>query len=175
MTLEQIFDLIANNFIFVAVVIGGLISMFGRLAGAGQQQQEQRQNRPQRAGQPQQQQETVDWREIFKQEEIEPEPTEKRASTRVETTQQASFEEGIVSRQQELQNQYEEMQRKREVSSRKNREIRKETVDLLEKKDKLDLHLNHLSNKEAMKAVVWAEVLGRPRSRQPHPTFMKKR
>ncbi|WP_227934927.1 hypothetical protein [Alkalihalobacillus deserti] len=174
MTLDQIFDLITENFIFVALLIGGLISMFGRLTGAGQQQ-EQRPSRPQRSDAPQQ--EKVDWREIFKQEEVDPEPVQRRTSTNIEPpTQHVSFEEGVVGRQQELQNQYEEMQRKREVSSRKSKEIRKEaSTSELEKKDKLDLHLNNLSNKEAMKAVVWAEVLGPPRSRQPHATFVKKR
>ncbi|GAE33394.1 hypothetical protein [Halalkalibacter akibai] len=168
MSIEQLFDFIAQNFIFVAVIIGGIISMLGRLSGAGQGQQEQggqRTNQQPRR----QQEEQVDWREIFKQEERE-------TSKPIETQQEVYFEDPTVSRQQELQTQYEEMQRKREKSSRKVKELRKTTSqnEVYEKRG-LDLQLSQLSNREAMKGVVWAEVLGRPRAKQPHSTFVRKR
>jgi hypothetical protein len=171
MSLDQLIEFIAQNFIFVAVVIGGLISMLGRMAGAGQQDQRGQRSQPPRH----QQEEQVDWREIFKQEGA-PLPEERSTPTKIEPASSVTFEESTLTRQQELQNQFEEMRRKREASSRKIKELRKEKQPSdSRKKEAFDLQLNQLSNKEAMKGVVWAEVLGRPRARQPHATFMKKR
>ncbi|ARK29326.1 hypothetical protein BkAM31D_05350 [Halalkalibacter krulwichiae] len=175
MSLDQIIDLIMQNIVFIAVVIGGLISMFGRLSGANQQEsQDQRKRRPHSPPLNEQREEQVDWREIFKQEEREPEPQPTQTAKSIEPSLSTVSEE-VSSRQQQLQEQYEEMRRKRERSSRQTKEIRNVPKTEVTSDDKLDLGLNRLSNKEAMKAVVWAEVLGSPRAKRPHPTFSKRR
>ncbi|WP_332690908.1 hypothetical protein [Halalkalibacter lacteus] len=175
MPLEDLFTFIADNFIFVAVIVGGIISMLGRLAGGGQQQQDQRSGRQsQRPSQPRE--EKVDWREIFKQEEMESEREPSRHSPNTETAPViVTAESDQVKRQQELQDRYDELRQKREKITRKGRELRDEAPSLDKDREQLDLGLNRLSNKEAMKAVVWSEVLGRPRARQPHNTFIRKR
>ncbi|GAE26973.1 hypothetical protein JCM9140_3083 [Halalkalibacter wakoensis JCM 9140] len=170
MPLENLLEFIVQNFIFVAVVIGGLISMFGRMAGAGQQQQEKRGNAGERTRQPQTQDDQVDWRDIFKQEEIEPASP---GQIQVETTHLDRTDE-IADRQQQIKDQYDQLRKKRKETSYKASELRSDT-ETPSKKGGLDLHLNRLTNEEAMKAVVWAEVLGRPRARQPHNTFSKRR
>ncbi|MFC0473468.1 hypothetical protein ACFFHM_23900 [Halalkalibacter kiskunsagensis] len=179
MPLENLFEFIAQNFIFVAVIVGGIISMLGRLAGGGQQQ-EQRGRQNQRPNQQpnQQREEKVDWRDIFRQEEIEPEREVKRQShsPQVESAPATiTVEDDQLKRQQEIQDRYDELRQKRENATRKGREIRDEMQSSNKNHEQLDLHLNQLSNKEAMKAVVWSEVLGPPRARQPHKTFIRKR
>ncbi|KHF41888.1 hypothetical protein [Halalkalibacter okhensis] len=174
MPLERLFDFIVQNFVFVAVVVGGIISMLGRMSGAGQQQQEnrgtgQRQRQPQR--QPQPQEEKVDWREIFKQEEVEPERVPARQESKMDQVT-VPVEKELL--QQELQDRYDELRQKREKTLKRGLETKSET-EATNQSGGLDLRLNRLSNKEAMKAVVWSEVLGPPRGRQPHNTFSRKR
>ncbi|WP_332632156.1 hypothetical protein [Halalkalibacter flavus] len=173
MPLESLLEFIAQNFIFVAVIVGGLISMLGRMTGAGQQHQDNR-GAGQRQRPPQQpQEEKVDWREIFKQEEMEPERGRNRQEPKVEQVQ-VTVPSEREQLQQEIQNRYDELRQKREKASQRDREVRSET-EVTHHSDGLDLGLNRLSNKEAMKAVVWSEVLGRPRARQPHNTFSRRR
>ncbi|MDT8861789.1 hypothetical protein N0O92_16370 [Alkalihalobacillus sp. MEB130] len=175
MPLENLLEFIAQNFIFVAVLIGGLISMFGRMAGGGQEQQEKRRNTNQRPRQPQQQEEQVDWRDIFKQEEMKPEPQPQ--PVQAQTIEQPQLDVPLERdlREQELRDRYDELRKKREKNPEWNRKKREETTKVSRDREGLDLQLNRLSNQEAMKAVVWSEILGRPRARQPHNTFARKR
>lgn len=179
--MESIIEFIFANFVFVAVIIGGLLSLFSRMANSGQQQ-EQQQRRQQHPGQ---NQEKVDWREIFRQEEGESGPSQPRQPTYVGPRQSegarsttsptaSQVESGMndLLNEQQLQNHYEEARRRKEKVARRTRE---QVNEHDRTGGSLDLHLNRLSNKEAMKAVVWAEVLGRPRARQPHNTFARKR
>jgi hypothetical protein len=174
--LESLFEFIAQNFIFVAVIVGGIISMLGRLAGGSQQQQDQRGRPNQRPPQPRE--EKVDWREIFKQEEVKPkhEGSRQSPSPKVDPAPATVMvENDQLKRQEEMQKRYDELRQKRDEATRKGREIHDETQSSNKDRGQLDLGLNRLSNKEAMKAVVWSEVLGRPRARQPHNTFIRKR
>ncbi len=187
--MESLMEFIVQNIFFVVIVIGGLISLFNRMSGNGQEEQK-KQQRQQR---PEQRQAKVDWREIFKQEEADTKPDRPREPTFSSSSQEGSrdssssttpqFDRGgiddLLGEQQQLQDRYEEARLRKEQTTRRIREERTHHSFLDEKSNRssgsLDLQLNRLSNKEAMKAVVWSEVLGRPRGRQPHSTFARKR
>ncbi len=146
---------------------------------------EERPERPQRqqqAGEVQQE-ERVDWREIFKQEQP-PSPEPERAQpTFEERPKPVSFEpinqreevSGVVDRQQELHDRYEGLKNKRNDRILAARNEIGSSTDKERSSSKLDLELNRLSNKEAMKAIVFAEVLGKPRGKNPHQSFMQSR
>lgn len=189
--MDVLIEFIVQNIFFVAIVIGGLISMFNRMSGNGQQEEQKRSQRQQR---PVQKQEKVDWREIFRQEEADTKPARPRqptfagsAQSEEEVSRQATpvatqVENGmdnVLGEQQELQERYEQARLRKEEASRKIRQERtnegRSDGEHSRTSGSLDLQLNRLSSTEAMKAVVWAEVLGRPRARQPHSTFARKR
>jgi hypothetical protein len=180
---ESLFDFIFSNLFFVILVIGGIMSFFNRMSRGGEEGEQQ--NRPGRQPQPppgqrqQRQEEQVDWREIFKQEQPQARTEQDRPEPRFEerpvsfepVSQQKEVAEG-VDRQQELYDRYERLKdKKREAVNQFERMVPQKPVEGSEKRSKLDLELNRLSNKEAMKAVVWAEVLGKPRGKNPHQTF----
>lgn len=182
--MESLFELIMSNLFFVIIVIGGIISFFNRMSSGGEsEERQQRQERPAQRGQQaqgrqRQQEETVDWREIFKQEQ----PSQPEA-TNQETVRPVSFEpvsdapEEVskgVDRQQELYDRYERLKdKKRDAVKRLEDTVMPAPSKTSQNRSKLDLQLNRLSNQEAMKAVVWAEVLGKPRGKNPHQTFIQ--
>ncbi|WP_017728392.1 hypothetical protein [Halalkalibacterium ligniniphilum] len=185
--MEALFEFIMANLFFFLLIIGGLYSFFTRMANGGEEQQKKRgqqQQRP-RQGQnnqsPRREEQEIDWREIFRQEAAEPERNPHPQSTA--QAERYEFEppsvgdqelQASINKQQALYDRYEEAKEKKQETSRQlsdkvssfDRAISKD-----KKRDSLDLNLNNLSNKEVMKAVVWAEVLGRPRSRNPHQSF----
>jgi hypothetical protein len=180
---ESLFELIMSNLFFVIIVIGGLISFFNRMSNGGESDERpQRHERSAQRGQhptgQRQQEETVDWREIFKQEQ----PSQPEA-TNQETVRPVSFEpvsdahEEVskgVDRQQELYDRYERLKdKKRDAVKRFEKTVKPASGETSQNPSKLDLQLNRLSNQEAMKAVVWAEVLGKPRGKNPHQAFMQ--
>ncbi len=90
-------------------------------------------------------------------------------------SQEGYHEEEMVQNASELQERYEEMMKKKRIAKKKAMQIEPSLLSTETPKRSLDLKLNQLGQKEAMKAVVWAEVLGRPRSRQTHQAFQRSR
>lgn len=172
-------DFILENLFFVAIVIGGLFSFFSRMAN-GEQEQEKRGGRPQRTGQAQrtgENQGKMDWREIFFEEEV-------KSDTPRKLPNNPTFEDVQVTNDQDLlevdlYRERVEAERNKKRAEKLLEEQRLKNSSKLEEQRRrekgLELHLDRLSNQEAMKAVVWSEVLGRPRARQPHNTFIRKR
>ncbi|MCM3761506.1 hypothetical protein M3212_11995 [Alkalihalobacillus oceani] len=181
--MENLLEFIFNNIFLVLIIIGGIISFLNRLGGNQNEQQRQKSRPQQRSGRPQQGQGKIDWREIFQQEEAEPERP--RRSTyagpdglgeeQPRQTAEVQFESPVAEieeEQRQLKKRYEEARRRqqRAAESARNSQQTPQRAN-----EKLDLQLNRLSNNEAMKAVVWAEVLGQPRARKPHQTFQRPR
>ncbi|WP_088102518.1 hypothetical protein [Halalkalibacter urbisdiaboli] len=163
MSLEQIFEFIMSNLFLVVLIVGGLLSFFKRAAQGGEAQQGKQMGWPGR----EEQQSEVDWKEIFKQEEPIEQKRQEPEIVRFEPVETPE----VQTENEKLYEQLQEMRKRREQVE-DNVEGSKPSKRVNEqKRERLDLHLNRLSNKEAMKAVVWAEVLGKPRSRQPHQSF----
>ncbi|GAE30669.1 hypothetical protein [Halalkalibacter hemicellulosilyticus] len=172
----NIIELIMSNLLPFIIIVGGLISFFGRMTKENNEKQ-QRQQMP--AGQ--QQEETkaettnekqIDWRDLFNTDEFE----QKTSWPGSEPVKASEVEQQNSDLKQEQEKQRE---KKRKLDERL-KEIRKRSSAQSEQpvaseSNGLNLQFDQISNKEAMKGVVWAEVLGRPRARQPHQTFVRNR
>lgn len=168
--MEGILEFLAGNLFLVIFIIGGLFSFFGRM-NKGEQSDE---NSPsKKAARPNTGK--VDWREIFKQEETtswpgseqpKDQPSVEKTEVYFDIPEETNEQE---DRQEKMAQKYRES--KQYIEDRQRSPILENEIG---RKASLDLQLNRLSNQEAMKAVVWSEVLGRPRGKQPHQTFVKK-
>lgn len=178
--MSGLFDFLFANPFLVILLIGGLVSFFSRIGQATQQQnnrgeeepeqppvEQQPQQRPQRGPvqtqprvdhrQPKQQE--IRWEDYFPQESAPPaQPDIQPAS--VEASERA------LEKTEKLQ------ERRHQLQERVDR-FREAEQDLVSRKrdqanagDSLDLNLSQLSGKEAMKAVVLAEILGPPKGRK---------
>ncbi|TSB46763.1 hypothetical protein [Alkalicoccobacillus porphyridii] len=173
----SLFEMIFNNPLLMIAIIFGLVSLFGRMSKGSQSQdtnrdQQRQQRRPTTEGQEEGQ---VDWREIFRQEEQTPEPEPKREP--VESTSYSPTPSQATHERDELYDRLDEMKRKKREAQEK---VAAQLISPTQKKtqtieadDQYDL--TNVTGKEAMRAVVWAEILGNPRSRNPHKAFASNR
>lgn len=178
--MSGLFDFLFANPFLVILLVGGLISFFSRMGQAAQQQnnrdeepeqphveEQQPRQRPQRGPvqtqprvdhrQPKQQE--IRWEDYFPQESAPPaQPDIQPAS--VEASERALEKtEKLQERRHQLQervNRFKEAEQN--LASRKR--------DEANAGEPLDLNLSQLSGKEAMKAVVLAEILGPPKGRK---------
>ncbi|MBP3951300.1 hypothetical protein [Bacillus suaedae] len=168
--MEGILDLILGNLVPVIIVIGGLFSFFGRMSKGEQSDENSPSKKPARPNTGK-----VDWREIFKQEETTSWPGSEQPKDQppAEKTEVyfdiPEIKDEQEDRQEKMAQKYRET--KQYIEDRQRSPILDNEIG---RKAPLDLQLNRLSNQEAMKAVVWSEVLGRPRGKQPHQTFVRK-
>ncbi|WP_100406752.1 hypothetical protein [Bacillus solitudinis] len=168
--MQNLFELILSNLFFVVLIIGGLLSFFKRVAQGNAQQERQEQGpQSEKPGK-------IDWKEIFNQEanEQDDRPQQQQYEEEPVSFEPVSHEVEIAKVQNDdLQTRREDLIQRREMSRARSSsyEIGKQPVT---KNRGLDLNLNKLSNKEAMKAVVWSEVLGKPRGRHPHQAFTQR-
>ncbi|WP_096201310.1 hypothetical protein [Bacillus sp. FJAT-45350] len=168
MPLEAISDFIFGNLFFILLILGALFNFFMR----GEKKEESPQRRQRRPAEDQ-----VDWKEIFKQEgsqtnqeqsspsQVRPERTE--VSSPSELSQHV---EAIEQRRAELLQKKEEIRLKRNDISKGNIEESSPIFsnEIGRKSSSLGLNFNKITNEEAMKGVIWSEVLGKPRAQRPH-------
>jgi hypothetical protein len=176
--LEELISTLLGSPLLIFFIIA-IISFLGRMAkGGGQQNQQQGQNQPQ---QQQEESKEINWRDIFTQEEVkaEPQPGQQQDSEMVtdqyapsqhreqETTQAVNGRNELYDRLEEYK------RRKRETEEQAPRQVQVSATsdNRTRSTSHLDISVSNLSKQEAMKAVVWAEVLGKPRSRNPHKAF----
>ncbi|MFN7251267.1 MAG: hypothetical protein ACK4M9_10815 [Anaerobacillus sp.] len=162
--MEQLLEFLFSNPFFLIIIIGAIASYLKR--GKEQETQETRKtSRP--PLKEEQQRNEVDWREIFRQED-ETTPTPVRDRERYSTTatkqQTISIE---ANRSNELLEHYEKAKRKKEVKKRnelvtKNSPIYKDDLTVT---NKINLNFANVTSEEAVKGVIWSEVLGKPRSK----------
>lgn len=168
--MDQLINLFLSNPLFIIIGIFALISFMSRISKAGQtnQRQEQQGQREPNKEEPQK----IDWRDIFNQEEEKAEPSPVRQE-QVEPSSYAPLQHQESEVRNDLYDRLEEMKtKKREAQERVSRQ--KQAVSAKQTQSsssELSLNFKNVTGKEAMKAVVWAEVLGSPRSRKPHKSF----
>ncbi|NEU32361.1 hypothetical protein GN156_16550 [bacterium LRH843] len=163
--MDQILEFIFGNFMFVLIVIGGLMSVFKRMNNEQQQKQPKKE-----LGWPgqQQRQDKVDWQEILKkEEEINPESQKpKRVYLEVDPV----IKEKILQPSVNVVSNVHETYHHRETLN-----VKQPEVNFAKKSSPNDFGLNRLTNKDFLKGIVWAEVLGPPRAKKQHQALMKKR
>ncbi|MBU9722503.1 MULTISPECIES: hypothetical protein [Bacillaceae] len=172
------FDLIANNPLLLFFVIAALLSFF---QGMGGKKQEEKSRGP-RPGQPttSQGQEEVDWREIFRQEHAptehdnenqRPSPSNtsmgENSSTSLNT---ASRETEIEKANRELQERYEKVKKKKAKAIERLEKSQGSPIlsnDITKSPNtKVQLDFKNISREEAIKGIIWAEVLGKPKAKR---------
>ncbi|KMK75952.1 hypothetical protein [Alkalihalobacillus pseudalcaliphilus] len=135
-----------------------------------------------------QQREIKDWRDLFFEPEPEVQSEEPRQPTKIERyptldeelvvdDRKTDMEKEKDRRREQLKNvnnAVSELSRAQEEAAKR---FEQQTEQVSNKRsttsNDLGLHLNQLSGKEAMRAVVMAEVLGPPRARNPRQAFAR--
>ncbi|WP_062050068.1 hypothetical protein [Bacillus sp. JCM 19034] len=168
-----------DNLLPFIVIIGALISFFGRIANEKKEQerkQQQRRQTPAQQQQSEQQVETneqqIDWRDLFNTDEFE----QKTSWPGAESAEPSKSQMQQVESEDRLEKEQKKQIERREKLEKRLKEIKQQTAKTRQQSaatesSGLNLQFDQLSNKEAMQGVVWAEVLGRPRAKQPHQTF----
>lgn len=175
--MQQLLDLIFGNPLLLFLIIGAFLSFLKR----GKEEEAQRETRkpgaPRAQGRPENQRNEVDWREIFQQEagtDSAPKKAREQSYTyREETTTE-------VNRSQELLEKYEKAKLRKEKAeqnvsrqSLKNSPIYKDDITA---SNKVSLDFSSISRDEAIKGVVWSEILGKPRAKGSYrPTLNTRR
>lgn len=171
----------------IPLLIFLLASLFGRLGGNQRKTgREQNTERPQQSKQPQQpgpsqqpwpgsSEPIEDWRDLFDPHRREKE-TEPAYAEPVESYDYEDLHDEQPQTQPTVQDSVRDFK-----SVRDNQPVSEQvppvsvTRSLKQKKEtNLALHFHQLTKDEAMKAVVWSEVLGQPRAKRPHRSFSKR-
>lgn len=173
--------ILGNPFLLI-IIIGALLSFF---RGANQQQAQKGSGKPARGNQTGDQGE-IDWREIFRQEQapVEDQQEPSRAndpytSTRREETYTArtttieernpsSYENELDKSSKELYEKYEEAKRRKAKAFESAEKYDDSPIfsQDLTKSSSVKLNFNNISREEAIKGIVWSEILGKPKARK---------
>lgn len=153
--MEDLLRLITSNPILLFLVIGAILSFLQR----GKEQERQRETRkPGAPASNEKRQDEIDWREIFRQEsQTEPAPRKQPEPVQIQE----------VSRSNELLERYEKVKRNRDSQKKselaaKNSPIYKDDITASER---IQLDFSNISKEEAVKGVIWSEILGKPRAK----------
>ncbi|MFK3937628.1 hypothetical protein ACI2JA_08970 [Alkalihalobacillus sp. NPDC078783] len=178
--MEELISTLLGSPLLIFFIIA-IISFLGRMVkGAGQTNQQQGQNQPQ---QKQEESKEINWRDIFTQEEAKAEPQPRQQQEQEpdmvtdqyapsqhreqETTQATNTKNELYDRLEE----YKRRKRESEEQAPKQVQLSATSENRTHSSGRLDLSVGNLSKQDAMKAVVWAEVLGKPRAKNPHQAF----
>ncbi|WP_158735058.1 hypothetical protein [Alteribacillus sp. YIM 98480] len=172
--MEAIFELLMNNFLFIALLIGGLISVFNR----NKQQEE--------ANKKTKQEDTnrkeVDWETIFQQESDRNDVPEHRRPTKPVPEAEAELvkpeNQEISKTHEQYKERIEELRKKRETAEEKMKNIEASPVfdegigsDVPIAQQSRSISRSRfasISRKEAINGVIWSEILSEPKARRPH-------
>ncbi|WP_096188353.1 hypothetical protein [Evansella halocellulosilytica] len=169
-----------ENPLILFFIIAAILSFFQGLGGNKKQENKRPnrpQNRPAETGQSHREEE-VDWREIFKQETQTVE--ERRETTRQPSAENSSplsrdGEKELNKTNEELLERYENLKKRKQEAKRNASKIENSPIqnsDLTKnRKSKVELDFSSISRDEAVKGIIWSEILGKPRSRKPRETF----
>ncbi|RXI99401.1 hypothetical protein DS745_14310 [Anaerobacillus alkaliphilus] len=167
--MNQLLELLFANPFLLIIIVGAIFSFLKR----GREQEAQRETRRPSAPKAhpvsdESSRNEVDWREIFMQEEAQQPPTRK-----VQPVQSYSYNESPsvseeVQRRNELLEKYEIAKRNKEAQKQKELSIKDSPVysgDLTANKNKINLDFSNLTKEDAIKGVIWSEILGKPRAK----------
>jgi hypothetical protein len=182
--MEGLFEAILGNPLLLFFIIAALLSFFqglggkndqGRGQGQGQGPQQQEHRRAET------QEDEIDWREIFRQEQFpdQEHPTERQPRAGSGSTQsQIPAEDSVAVKTEaekernkanrELYEKYERAKQRKEQVAKDIGEIGDSPIMQGEIRDvikpKIALNFSKVSREEVIKGVVWSEILSRPKS-----------
>ncbi|PYZ94248.1 hypothetical protein CR194_01540 [Salipaludibacillus keqinensis] len=189
--MEGLFNLLIESPLLIFFIIAAILSFVRSRGGDDQEKQSGKpsnQGRPSQQRQPQQRSRTdqdreqeVDWRDIFRQEErpTQPQPTVYRTERSEEAREKAEAaveslprdaEKELNKSNRELHERYERIQERKKQAMDLSGEIAGSPIaqkDLtMQRKPKIRLDFSNISRDEAVKGVIWSEILGKPKSRR---------
>lgn len=161
--MESLLEVIFGNAAVLFLVIGAIVSFFNKKSTVDEKSKETqtKQKQPKKT-------EEIDWKQIFRHEENTPtEHTEKEV---------LSFDQPHeVSSPNEYMKKYEEVKQKNSRSKVVDSRSPIYKDDVTRSKPDLEIDFSNISKHDAMKGVIWAEVLGRPRAQNRHRSFANQR
>ncbi|SER80519.1 hypothetical protein [Salisediminibacterium halotolerans] len=158
-----------------------LILSFFQSRGSEKKEEEQKRRREQRDSSGE---DEIDWRDIFRQEQNtgqekpgrpgqKPEPEPKQYEIGEERQRQAPKPEAetqLTKMNEDLQKRYSELERKKQQAKQSEKKIGNSPItrgDITAAKEpKVNLDFSQISGDEAIKGVIWSEILGKPKSKR---------
>ncbi|WP_416149316.1 hypothetical protein ACM26V_24205 [Salipaludibacillus sp. HK11] len=173
--MEGLFELITESPLLLFFIIAAIISFFRSRGGEQQEKQSGEPSQERQSSQPKQQTRKqgspdigVDWKDIFRQ---ETDPTERQPSASRQSRSESpvsSFpndaEEELNQSNRELHERYERIKNQKESTIETSPIFNNDLT--LQKKDKINLDFSQVSKNDAIKGVIWSEILGKPKARR---------
>ncbi|SER70559.1 hypothetical protein [Salipaludibacillus aurantiacus] len=179
--MEGLFNLLLESPLLLFFIIAAILSFIqGRGRGAEEENKGPRrpqQQRDQSPPEPARRENEVDWKDIFRQEErpTQPQPTvtrggenQREAERRVSSLPRDAEQE-LSKSNRELHERYEKIQSRKKRASEQAGKIDNSPIfegDLTRRKEKVRLDFSNVSREEAVKGVIWSEILGKPKARR---------
>ncbi|OIJ22129.1 hypothetical protein BKP45_05500 [Anaerobacillus alkalidiazotrophicus] len=171
--MEDLLRYITANPFLLFLIIGAILSFFQKGKEQENKKQPNKTNRPAGTGR-----QEVDWREIFHQ-EIEPNtaPQKQRKETyTINDMPKLSLDE--VNQSNKILEKYEQTKRKKEAAKRYERKLKDSPIYQgdITAQSQVKLDFSNISREDAIKGVVWSEILGKPRAKGSYrPTLNTRR
>ncbi|MBB5173941.1 hypothetical protein [Texcoconibacillus texcoconensis] len=170
--MEQLINLLFESPLLLFFIVAALLSFFqsGGKSDDRQGPGERRSPQPNDQGEKE-----IDWREIFRQEEAPPttrKPSAERSQPKSPSMgdQEKPDLSNIETVNQELQDRYEEIRRKKEQAAKQAEKIGDSPIIAPDrpkkKRSNVDIDFHSISKNEVVKGVVWSEILERPKGQR---------
>lgn len=179
--MDGIFNLFLNNPLILFIVIAVLLSLFRGSGGAQQEQKRPQQRRqPQQSGQQRQpsqsgersNEDQVDWKDIFKQEQppTERQPTVRRTPKSEQNEVPENVQAELSKANEGLQEQYEKVRERKRRARESAGKIQDSPIargDVTKSSGSdVQLDFSKITREDAIKGIVWSEILGKPKARR---------
>ncbi|WNF37716.1 hypothetical protein RJD24_04440 [Bacillaceae bacterium IKA-2] len=175
--MEDLLKIVTGNPILLFIIIGALLSFIKRGKEKEANQESQKPGAPETEETPNAE---IDWRDIFRQEE-KPVPVSKSERGQSYTYTEQSVPSSVAGSNRvgnELLEKYEKAKRNKEAAKIYEPNLGNSPIykgDIAAQAE-VKLDFSRITKEEAIKGVVWAEILGKPRSKNPHrPTLNTRR
>lgn len=174
--MEDLLSVITGNPVLLFIVIGAILSFLKRGKEKEANKGARKPGSPETEEAPKAE---IDWREIFRQED-NPKPVSKSENGQTYTyTEQSvpSSDSGNNYRGNELLEKYEKAKQNKEAAKRYAPTIDDSPIykgDIAAQSE-VQLDFSRITKEEAIKGVVWSEILGKPRSKGSHLPSLKTR
>ncbi|MCT8139679.1 hypothetical protein H1D32_19370 [Anaerobacillus sp. CMMVII] len=165
---------IFTNPILLFFIIGAILNY---LKKGNEQEEEKGKRKPGSPVRQETQQKEVDWREIFRQ-EAQTEPAQKKQQPQSYSYSEPKEISAEVQRRNELLEKYEKAKKNKETAKRTERISKESPIykDDITASNPVTLDFSNITRDEAVKGIVWSEVLGKPRSKGSYrPTLNTRR
>ncbi len=172
--MEDLLRMITSNPILLFLIIGAILSFLQK--GKEEQGKRETQKRGGAAGKGKQPE--IDWQEIFRQEEkSDPKPTRQTETTYTYTEEHPTASIDGISRSNELLEKYEKAKQNKKAAEIIGKNLKDSPIykDDLTNSKEVKLDFSNISREEAIKGVVWSEILGKPRAKGSYRPSMNTR